>query len=64
MKSDKTNIPAETVDCPVHHMPLTTIKEGDRTYAVCTCNVPDNPYSGRSVWERRDAPTETSEGAV
>ncbi len=42
----------KTVDCPVHHKPIEIIYEGKRRYAICTCDVPNNPYSGRSVWEQ------------
>jgi hypothetical protein len=53
---------SETVDCPVHHQPIEVIRDGKRRYALCTCDVPNNPYSGRPVWEKFPDPDEPKSG--
>ncbi len=71
MKSDKSPIAAaeETVDCPVHHMPLKAVRRGDSVIAICTCPVHPNPWAGKEVYERLpDLPDTSSrpagEGAI
>ncbi len=52
----------KTMDCPVHHQPIEIITDKGRRYAICTCNVPNNPYSGRPVWEQLPDPADPKQG--
>lgn len=43
---------AEFVECPQHvGFSLPVKVEGNRAYAVCHCNVRNNMWRGRVVWE-------------
>ncbi len=64
MKSDTfLHTSSETVDCPIHHLPLVLTQEGGRSIAVCNCPVNPNPWAGKPVVERLEEPADT-EGAI
>jgi hypothetical protein len=45
----------DRVFCPVHHLLIdekdVTRSENGVVRAVCRCNIPDNPYTGKTVFE-------------
>jgi len=40
--------------CPLHKRNIERKILDHRQIAICTCDVPDNKYKGRTVWERDD----------
>ena len=40
--------------CPIHKKNIKIKMLDNRQIAICTCDVPENDYKGRAVWERND----------